>query len=229
VHRYALYFAPPRAHPLWAVGCGLLGRDPESGEELVQPPLEGIPPDRFRAITAEPRRYGWHATLKPPFALADGTDAQALAGALARFAASRSAFALPPLVLAPLSGFLALVPSHPSAPLDALAAECVRAFDGFRRPPSAEELARRRAGALDRVEEQNLACWGYPYVLERFRFHMTLTSRLEATEATRIAAALAPNLAGALAVPLRADAVCLYAEPTPGAPFELLRRFPFSA
>jgi putative phosphonate metabolism protein len=227
VHRYAIYFAPDRTHPLWTAGCRLLGRDPETGEAISQPDLAGVPRDRLAAITKDPRRYGWHATLKPPFALADGTDEAALVAALERFASQRGRFPMPGLALAPLSGFLALVPGERSPPLEALAADCVRAFDGFRRPPSAEETARRRRAGLDPEEERNLARWGYPYVMGRFRFHMTLTERLEPEERDRVAAALAPELAAALAVPLAADAVCLYGEPEQGAPFVLLRRFAF--
>lgn len=228
MHRYAVYFAPSRAHPLWAAGCSLLGRDPETGEDVAQPALAGLSPDRLRVITAEPRRYGWHATLKPPFALADGTDERSLDAALTRFAASRGAFAMPPLVVAPLSGFLALVPDTRSPALEALAADCVRAFDHFRRPPSTDEFARRRTSSLDAEEERNLARWGYPYVMERFRFHMTLTARLEAEERAHAATALARHLADTLAAPLAADAVALFGEPEPGAPFALLRRFPFA-
>jgi len=228
VHRYAIYFAPCRSHPLWNAGCRLLGRDPETGEDLPQPVLAGLAPERLSAITAEPRRYGWHATLKPPFALAPGTDRPALEKALDAFAASRQAFAMPPLMVASLSGFLALLPACPSPALDALAADCVRRFDRFRSPPAPEELARRRSRPLDPVEERNLALWGYPYVMDRFRFHMTLTARLEADERHTVGALLARHLADALAVPLVADAIALFGEPAPGAPFALLRRFPLA-
>jgi len=227
VHRFALYFAPPRAHPLWQAGCTLLGRDPETGEALAQPVLSGIDPARFAAITHDARRYGWHATLKPPFALADGVDEAALADAAARFAASCRRFPLPPLRLAALSGFLAVIPTGPSPALDDLAAAAVRALDPLRRPASPEELARRRTAGLDAIEERNLQEWGYPYVMERFRFHMTLTARLDEPERGMVAAALAPRLAVALAEPVVADGVALYAEPERGAPFRLLRRFAF--
>lgn len=229
MHRYAIYFAPPRPHPLWLAGCAILGRDPESGETLPQPALGGIAPARLAAITTDPRRYGWHATLKPPFALAPGRTASGLDAALARFAAGQAAFPMPPLALASLSGFLAVTPTARSAPLEALAAACVSAFDGFRRPAGKAELARRRQSGLDPVEEANLARWGYPYVMERFRFHMTLTQRLGDSERVPVAAALAPLLASAVATPLAADAVTLYGEPKPGAPFMLLRRYPFAA
>lgn len=227
MHRYAIYYAPPRSHPLWEAGCRLLGRDPETGEAVGQPALAGVPRERFATVTAGPRRYGWHATLKPPFALAEGEDAAHLEAALARFAAARTPFAMPRLVLASLSGFLALVPEAPSPALDSLAADCVRQFDRFRAPLSAEDRARRLRAPLDAEETANLDRWGYPYVMSRFRFHMTVTSRLEPEERNRLAALLVPELAAALAVPLAADAVALYGEPAPGAPFRLLRRYPF--
>jgi putative phosphonate metabolism protein len=227
MHRNALYFAPPRDHPLWRAGCTLLGRDPETDEPLPQPRLDGITAERFAAITEDPRRYGWHATLKPPFPLADGTDAAMLEAALARFAASRAPFPMPPLGVADLKGFLAVVPRAHSAELTSFAAACVSTFDTFRRPPSEAELARRRRGGLDAAEEANLAAWGYPYVMDRFQFHMTLTSRLAEEERRVVASALSPLLAGALAVPLVAAEVSLYAEPSAGAPFRLVRRYPF--
>lgn len=229
MHRCAIYFAPPRAHPLWRVGCALLGRDPETGETLPQPRLHGVAPERFAAITDEARRYGWHATLKPPFALADGTDVALLEQALARFAAARAPFPMPPLRLANLKGFLAVVPQAPAPALRSLADDCVSGFDAFRRPPSEEELGRRRRAGLDAVEEANLTAWGYPYVMDRFHFHMTLTMRLAEEESATVAAALTPLLADAVATPLTADAVSLYAEASPGAPFRLLRRYAFGA
>lgn len=227
MHRYAIYYAPPRAHPLWQVGCALLGRDPETGEAMGQPGLADVLPERFDAITSEARRYGWHATLKPPFALADGADVGMLETALARFCAPRAPFPMPQLMLADLKGFLAVVAQEPSEALASLAAGCVSTFDAFRRPASEAELAKRRRGGLDPVEEANLASWGYPYVMDRFRFHMTLTMRLEAGERTAVATALAPLLREALAAPPAADGVALYGEPSPGAPFLLLRRYPF--
>ncbi|WP_291297357.1 DUF1045 domain-containing protein [Elioraea sp.] len=227
MHRYAIYFAPPRDHALWHAGCALLGRDPESGAALHLPSLPGIDPARVAAITDEARRYGWHGTLKPPFALAEGTDAAGLHEALVRFLAIQAPFPMPTLMLAPLSGFLAVIPAAPSEALASLAADCVRAFDAFRRPPSQAELARRRRSGLDEEEERNLARWGYPYVMERFRFHMTLSCKLDEPERSAVAAAIAPRLADALATPLLADAVALYGEPAPGAPFVLLARYGF--
>lgn len=227
--RYAIYFAPPRAHPLWQAGCAFLGRDPETGEALAQPVLAGIAPDRFHSITAEARRYGWHATLKPPFRLAEGMTPAGLHAALERFARARQRFVMPRLRLASLSGFLAVVPEARHEALHALADDCVRALDAFRRPASETELARRRRAGLDAAGEANLAAWGYPYVMGLFRFHMTLTERLDDPEREAIASALTPHLAAALAAPPPDASISLYGEEVPGAPFRLLRRYALGA
>src|SRR5690606_1132239 len=127
--RYAVYYAPPEGAPLDRFGRAWLGRDAATGDDVEPPTLPGLNGERWREITAEPRRYGFHGTLKPPFALADGRRVDDLFAAVAAFAARRTPFALPPLRLARLSGFLALIPSTASEPLAALAADCVRAFD----------------------------------------------------------------------------------------------------
>jgi putative phosphonate metabolism protein len=227
-HRYAIYWAPPRDHPLWHAGCAWLGRDPETGETFAPPLLDGLDRARHAAITAEPARYAWHATLKPPFRLAAGETEASLDTAMSRFAATRSAFPAPTLAVSVLSGFLAVTPAEPSPMLDALAAECVAAFDPFRAPPEAAERARRRAAGLSARQESLLARWGYPYVMEEFRFHLTLTTRLPAEEAERMRRALGLHLADALSAPVMIDAIALYAEPAPAAPFTLLRRYPLA-
>ena len=221
--RYALYFAPAAAHPLWAAGCAWLGRDPESGAVC-----EGGP------HRAEPRRYGLHATLKPPFALRDGVPRSQLLAALARFVDERTPFEMPPLAVAALGDFLALRPVDPDAsapgrPLRDLADDCVRLFDELRGPPSPDETARRGAAGLDARQRANLDRWGYPHVFEHWRFHMTLTDGLrdDAVRAALRADALR-RFAPALAAPLRCDGVALFVEDAPGADFRLLRRFEFA-
>ena len=68
-YRVAVYYAPAADDPLWARGCTWLGRDPETGVELPQPDIDGI-----AAQVTEPRRYGFHATLKPPMQLTGTLD-----------------------------------------------------------------------------------------------------------------------------------------------------------
>jgi putative phosphonate metabolism protein len=226
-HRYAIYWAPPRAHALWCDGCAWLGRDPETGERMAPPLPEGLTPERHAALTAEPARYGWHGTLKPPFRLAQGESEAGLDAAIRAFAAAQAPFEVPRLTVRPLSGFLAVVPAERSAALDALAAACVLSFDPFRAPPAPCEVARRQRAGLSPAQEANLARWGYPYVMEEFRFHLTLTGRLPVDEVGPLGKLLAAHFAGALAGPVRFDEVALYVELAPGAAFILRRRYGF--
>ncbi len=217
--RYALYFAPAAHHPLWLAGCAWLGRDPESGAAGASGAQRG-----------EPRRYGFHATLKPPFALRDGVTRSQLLAALSRFVDERAPFAMPPLAVAVLADFVALRPvAEAGAPLRRLADDCVRLFDDFRAPPSAAEHARRLATALDAGQRANVERWGYPHVLEHWRFHMTLSDALaDAAGRDALRADATRHFAAALAEPLRCDGVALFVEDVPGADFRLLRRFEFA-
>ena len=228
-HRYAVYYAPPPESPLERFGVGWLGRHHRTGERLAQPAVAGIDADRLRALTAAPRRYGFHGTLKAPFRLARGCKGDDLHAAVEAFARSRSAFTLPPLVVADLAGFLALVPSAPAPALDELAAASVRAFEPFRAPLTAEERARRPVHRLSARQRRHLESFGYPHVFEDFAFHMTLTERLAETEKSILLPQLQDLAAGPAAEPLSVDAIAVYEEPRPGAPFHLTARFAFGA
>lgn len=177
--RYAVYCAPPQGSALECVCAALLGRCARTQRILGQPNLPGIAPARLAELTASPRHYGLHGTLKPPFFLTQRTTERDLLDAVDTLAASREAFLLPPLKLETIGSFLALTPSAPCPELEELARACVVNLDGFRLPPGAEELARRRKSGLTPEQDRLLMRWGYPYVLEEFRFHLTLTGRIE--------------------------------------------------
>jgi putative phosphonate metabolism protein len=222
--RYAVYFAPEPGSNLARFGATWLGYDVAIGRAVAQPSVTEIDPERLHAITAEPRRYGFHATLKPPFALADGTEAEALAAAVA-LANGIVAFTAPRLHLTRISGFLALTLSERCASMHDLADRCVSELDRFRAPPSAAELERRRRANLTARQDALLARWGYPYVMEEFRFHMTLTARLDAEEGAIVRAALAPLVAPLCESPLAIDAISLFHQEGAEAPFRLLERY----
>jgi len=231
--RYAIYWAPPADSLLARLGNAWLGRDAEQDARAdalpPRPSISDFTPAQLEALTAEPRRYALHATLKPPFTLAMGRDVAALCADLARVASSQAPFIMPPLRLARIGRrFLALIPSEPCPPLDALASRCVTAFDDFRRPAPPDELSRRRAAGLDATEEANLQRWGYPYVLDRFRFHVTLTGPLDPVLLDRLQQPLAALFAPATAEPIPIADIALFLEPTPGEPFRLARRFPLA-
>jgi len=229
VARYAIYVAPPAETALWRIACDWLGRDPEQPGEIAPQGISGVAPDRHAAMVAEARRYGFHGTLKPPFALADGIAADDLAVALEDFAAGRPG--LPPIAMqvASIGGFLAVIPAQPAPALHDLADAAVEIFDRFRAPPSAAELARRRQKGLSPVQDANLARWGYPYVFEEFRFHMTLTERLAQPEREFVLSGLRRRFSAALEAPVHLEGLALFGEPAAGEPFRLLRRFRFAS
>jgi putative phosphonate metabolism protein len=225
--RYAVYFALEPGSDLARFGAAWLGYDVATGQVVVQPSITEIDPERLHVITAEPRRYGFHATLKPPFVLAEETDADALAAAVAALANSIAAFTAPRLHLTSISGFLALTMSEPCAAMHDLADRCVSELDRFRAPPPVAELERRRRANLSARQDELLIRWGYPYVMEEFRFHMTLTARLNAEEGAIVRASLAPLVAPLCQSPLAVDAISLFHQPSTEAPFHLLKRYEF--
>ena len=202
--RYAIYYTPRPETALARFGAAWFSRD--------APCLDA------------PRRYGFHGTLKAPFRLAAGASEAELLRAVESFAGGRPAFPGPLLQLSVLAGFLALTPSEPLEELDRLAADCVAAFDRFRAPATGPELARRRRAGLSARQEALLLRWGYPYVMDAFRFHLTLTGRLDDAGLNRERAEAETMLAGP-APALVIDAVTLMVEPAEGEAFRRLRRF----
>ncbi len=224
--RYALYFSPEEDSALARFGWGWLGRKAGSGALATLPEI-GFAPSRQAAVVAEARRYGFHATLKPPFRLAAGTDRQQLHAAAQAFAAGRRPFVEPPFGLAELQGFLALRPAQLSSAVAGLADDCVRHFDRFRAPAGPEERRKRLAQSLSERQKQSVDAWGYPYVFEDFRFHMTLTCRLDETERPAYRAALQELAGPALAEPVDFRSLCLFEQAAADAPFVLTERFSF--
>jgi putative phosphonate metabolism protein len=177
--RYAIYYVAAAGSDIDRFGSQLLGYDAFSGSDLPFPGevVQSVPD--WRELTRDPRKYGFHATLKAPLSLAQGkTEAQLLAACESFAAVSRPVPVIVPIVHS-ISGFIAVVPAQSSAALERLAAECVSEFDAFRAPLTPDDRARRNPASLTPVQRRHLDRWGYPYVLEDFRFHMTLTGRLE--------------------------------------------------
>jgi hypothetical protein len=218
--RVAVYYAPMPDDPLFAVGATWLGRDPESGAPRPQPDIIAL-----HEITAEPRLYGFHATLKPPMGLRSGTYWGSLIDATAELAGGIAPFDLPPLTVANVHGFLALRETEPSTQLQALADLCVARLDAFRAPLTDHELTRRRRAELSAAQDAMLRHWGYPYVFGTWFFHMTLTRRLTAEERTFYQPAAEQHFARALSERRRVGGICLFTQ-DPGQPFLLAQRFP---
>jgi putative phosphonate metabolism protein len=223
--RYAIYAVLRPETALARFGAAWLGWDIETGAEVGPAETGGLPVALHAAVTGEPRRYGFHGTLKAPFRLLEGWGERDLLDAAAAFSHRRPPMTAPPPRLESLGSFLALRPSQPSAELDGLASDCVVWFERFRAPLTDAELSKRRLGGLSLAQDELLARWGYPYVFGEFRFHMTLTGSLDADLKTRVSEALTPKLSGLLDAPLEVSDLVLCVEPEPQARFRVLRRF----
>jgi len=220
--RYAIYWAPPHGSWLEAFGASWMGRDAEADEQRMRIRTD-LPLER---MTEGPARYGFHGTLKAPFALAEGGDAADLHRALADYAARTAPATAPALAPDADLGFVALRPSGPAPALDALALDIVETFDRFRAPLDAETLARRRAAGLTPAQDANLRRYGYPHVGAEFRFHVTLTNAVGPTLAADVVDTVAPLVAPYLDPVFRLDELALFAEPAAGKAFRLIRRYP---
>ncbi|WP_420402457.1 DUF1045 domain-containing protein [Nisaea sp.] len=225
--RYAIYFAPDANTLLHRFGSAWLGRDAISGEVLEQPALDGFDAETQKALTATARNYGFHATLKPPFRLKAGLTAEDLMDEAVRFSADRAAFEIN-LVARNLSGFLALMQKESKAAMRELAADCVRDFDPLRALPDDAELEKRRAAGLSSQQELMLQRWGYPYVMNEFRFHMTLSKRIgDDGEREALLHEILKHGAEAIATPVRIDAISVFRQENRTSPFQRLAHFPF--
>jgi len=224
--RYAVYFALPQQSPLWQAAQTWLGRDCESGAALTQPLPEGWTAEEIAAVTESPRRYGFHATLKAPFDLAEGAGPSDLHRAVSAFAGQQQPFSVPPLKVSAIGPFLALTLSAPCPEMETLAAAAVTELDPLRAPLGEADLQRHLESRLSPRQKELLRSWGYPYVMEEFRFHMTLTGPIadeEVRESLRhlLSDHFRPLLAEA--VPVRE--ICLYSQEARDQPFLLRERF----
>lgn len=219
VARVAVYYAPLPDDPLFAAAACWLGRDPISDAPAPQPDLPGI-----AEVTAEPRQYGFHATLKPPMRLAEDRSWNALVAATRALAAEIPPFDLPPLAVSDVHGFLALRETEAPAALQALADACVARLDRFRAPAQEAEIARRRRPGLSAQQDAMLLRWGYPYVFETWFFHMTLTRRLSESEKQRFMPEAERHFARALLLPRRVEEICLFAQHEAGGSFMVAER-----
>ncbi|WP_332701944.1 DUF1045 domain-containing protein [Devosia sp.] len=226
--RFAIYFAPSATSNLWERAATWLGRDASDGD-LVNGPVAGIDRDRLLNLTQSANRYGFHATLKAPMALAEGCSEADLHAALADFATRHRPINLGKLKLASLQGFLALMVDGENEALADFAAYVVEDFDPFRAPMSTKDRAARAGKGLSERQTELLGAYGYPYVFEEFRFHMTLTDRLTAGDAVEIAQAATTWFGPVLEDEVLLDRLSLFHEPDAGKPFRRVADFKLGA
>ncbi len=175
-------------------------------------------------LTERPRKYGFHATVRSPFRLADGSTQEEVAIALEAVCGQFEPVPLQSLKLSRIGPFFALTAPGEWAELQNIADRTVEALDPFRAPLTEAELARRRAGTLSDRQEELLARWGYPYVKEQFRFHLSVTGP------TKSSAEVEPELREWLDEPMKepllVDSLSLMGEAEDGQ-FHQIARFAF--
>lgn len=223
--RHAIYFAPRAETALHRLGSEWLGRDSITDDALEQPEIPGLTAARLAEVTDDPRRYGFHATLKPPFHLKPGLTVEAFLDAARKVAKGHAPYEVN-LALRRLSDFFALMQGQSRTETRALAAAAVSELDGFRALPAERDLERRRKANLSGAQETLLQRWGYPYVMSEFRFHMTLSHRItDDTEADAIRAALQAHFAEILDRRHVIDAIAVFRQESPDTPFIQIERF----
>jgi len=229
-YRCAVYFVPEVHSDWWLAGSRWLGRCAASGVTYPPPVIDGLEATAFQACTADPRRYGWHATLKAPFRLADGQSLPTVQSALRDLAQRMPAFDMPPLHVTRMGSFLALVPQGDLSQIQATAAACVTELHPLAQALSEADLARRRKAPLTPEQDRLLLAWGYPWVLDEFRFHMSLTgplNELPPDAQNAVQAAATTHFEGLPTC--RFGHLALFVEPQAGADFELVDTMALSA
>jgi 2'-5' RNA ligase len=220
--RYAVYFVPAADSGLYRFGSTVLQYDCYTGTAIFPPAEFRDQPEEWRKATEEPRRYGFHATLKAPFYLAPTCGEAQLVSAFQSFAAIGRTIATIQPVVTMLSGFAAIVPEQLNPALSALAADCTTIFDAFRAPMTANERARRLASGLNPSQISNLDRWGYPYLFADFRFHMTLTGKIEVGRREPAVTVLRTLFQRSCAGPITVDQLALAKQDSPTSAFRVL-------
>lgn len=216
--RYAIFYTPPVGGDLATFGARWLGWDSAAGREVTHPRVEGL---NIGALTATPRKYGLHGTLKAPFRLR-GTEAD-LRDAVEAFARTQTPVRGLHMALDASHGFIGLRPVGDTPALNTLAANAVQGLDRFRAPLTEGDIARRRKAILSARQDAQMLRWGYPFIFDDFHFHLTLTGTV--ADPAPVIAALEPLVAQALPGPLDVDAITLMGEDCDGL-FHQLHRAP---
>jgi hypothetical protein len=221
--RYAVYFTPHPSTTLAQFGASVLGYESSAGASVTRIALNGIIAAALEAATMAPRKYGFHATLAAPFYLGDKHTEISLLEAMDRFCDQAGPASLGLLRVNALGDFIALTPDA-ALSVDELARQCVTFFDAFRAPLGPDDIARRNNGRLTPRQQAHLTRWGYPYVFEDFRFHMTLTGSLGADEKSRFITALTDAFAPLAGQTYDVDAVSLMRQADSRSCFKVIAR-----
>jgi putative phosphonate metabolism protein len=227
--RYAIYYAPAPDDRLHEFGRQVLGFDAFSGDELPFPDVLVQAFADWRELTLDPRKYGFHATLKAPFSLASDQTEPELHAACGEFAAMARRIPVIAPIIGSIERFIAVIPSESCIELVTLARDCVADFDHFRAPLTEDDRKRRKPSALTDNQRENLERWGYPYVMNEFRFHMTLTGRLDAQRKDTVLDHLRERFSALDLATLAIDRIALFRQNDAASRFAVIGQFALNA
>ena len=213
--RYAIYYIPDL--PLFQIGSDWLGWNSIIGQETT------LSAD-YRRITDRPRKYGFHATVKPPFSLASRSTQGELQDAFHAFCASVSPATGGTLKISRLGRFLAMAQDVQSNEVTELVASTVSNFDKFCAPLSDQDIAKRRQRRLTPQQDALMLRWGYPYVMQEFKFHMTLTGPLAPNEIDAIEHDANKRFREFLGQPLKIASLALLGEHSESGRFHVIEK-----
>lgn len=217
--RFAIYYLPDDPE-FAALGAHWLGWDCVQGRDL-QTNLD-------REFVKKSAKYGFHATLKAPFRLHQNADFDNMRAAIAKLANQQNHVSIEGLELTKLGRFFALTPTGDVSSLNHLAERCVREFDQFRAALTREEIAKKSPDRLSPSQLEYLNIWGYPHIFENFRFHMTLSDKLQKYMQTKVQERAQNHFQGWLNRPLNIQSICLAGEDSDGW-FHMIERYKFGA
>ncbi|MCJ8507698.1 DUF1045 domain-containing protein [Rhizobium lemnae] len=220
--RNAIYFSPPETHALTKTASAWLGRS-AFGALSAEAFTAGLSVEEHRQLTSEPARYGFHATLKAPFLLPQDRTQGALEIFFDEFCSRQAPTLVPRLELTEIGPFFALTCGGSAEGINSLCNEVVEAFEPWRAPLTPEDMARRKPERLSERQRDLLERWGYPYVFEEFRFHMTLTGPVEEGSKSKVRDILQTVFSEHLGMPLPIEHLGLFVEAERGAPFTVVR------
>ena len=213
--RYAIYYIPDL--PLFQIGSDWLGWNSITGQETL------LSADH-RRITDRPRKYGFHATMKSPFALASHSTQGDLQDAFQAFCATVPPATGGTLKISRLGRFLAMTQDVQSNEVTELAASTVSHFDKFRAPQSDQDIEKRRQRRLTPEQDALMLRWGYPYVMQEFKFHMTLTGPLQNDEIDTIKHDANTRFQEFLGQPLKIASLALLGEDSDSGRFHVINK-----
>ena len=222
--RFAIYYMPSGSNPLSIFASSWFGWNPHQGRDVSYPVLKNLNVN-IAELTTKPGKYGLHGTLKPPFALAKHKNFEEFRVAVSKLSKSIYKFEIPSISLRVMNGFIAIVPTIQNEYMNCLAKKCVKELDDFREPESSMSVNKRRSVGLSERQEIHLRKWGYPYVLDDFNFHLTLTEQLEPQLLENVFLVLASKLKRVLLAPLLVDRIFLCGESVDNGRFKVIETF----